>query len=63
MYFDIIGLKGRGYFMKLNASIIHQELSSSFSVEMTGSGRSDLHLGPPQLYTGGEIEFQNDHRA
>ena len=61
MYFDIIGLKGRGYFMKLNASIIHQELSSSFSVEMTGSGRSDLHLGPPQLYTGGEIEFQNDH--
>ena len=56
-----MGLKGRGYSMKLNASIIFQELSSLFSVEMTGADRSDLHLGPPELYVGGDIEFRSNH--
>lgn len=47
--------------MKLNAPILYQELSTRFSVEMSGPVCEDLHLGPPKLYTGGEIEFQKDH--
>lgn len=40
--------------MKLNADILFLELSGSFSVEMTGSIRKELHLAPPRLLQKGD---------
>lgn len=57
----IILLKGRGYTMKLNAEVLYQALQEKFSVEMSGSPERSLHLGPPELYTGGNIEFHKNH--
>ena len=45
--------------MKLNADILHLELSGLFSVEMTGPVKKELHLLPPRLLQKGD-ELEQD---
>lgn len=46
--------------MKLNANILFSRLKDRYSIELTGTPRKDLHLGPPVLCSGPRKEFLPD---